>query len=179
MVVSDRMSTMRTSNESKVQRPRWFRLFATASFFVWATVFLAGCAHTRPRCGVAQKVISIPLPFDAVWPAVVQEANGVSTNSIADRSLGSVQIDDVPLHASWFSIRSYTCKPTGPLADWSTAKLKASFTVQTKSANETEVTVACRFYRFSASADDHWRRWPSNGRFEEQLLSSIAAHAAR
>jgi hypothetical protein len=120
---------------------------------------------------------------------VVQEAAVLSTNSIADRLTGSVQTGDVAVHESWFSITNYACEPMSAFQDWSTARLSASFTVLPKSGNETQVTIACHFYRFSTStcrayrfralAPDVWRRWASNGRFEQQLLSNITGRVSQ
>lgn len=167
------------SNKSEVLRPRRLRSLSAALFLGCAAAFLSGCAHPGPGCGVIQQSISIPLPFEAVWPAVVQEAAGLSTNSIADRLTGSVQTDEVALHESWFPINDYACKPAGAFEDWSSARLTTSFTVLPKSGNETQVTISCRFYRFCTSSSDVWRRWPSNGRFEQQVLSNIAARATQ
>jgi len=166
-------------NKPEHSPARCFRFLAAASSLICATAFFFGCASSRPGCDVLHRSISIAQPFDAVWPAVLQAAAKVSTNVTAERTMGSVQADEVALHEPWFPITAYACQPSGVFTEWGTSRMTIKFTVLPKSSNETQVTVACRFYRFSTAAGDAWRRWPSNGRFEQQLLSNVVARASQ
>ena len=142
-----------------------------------ATAFLFGCAHSKCPLPVQHEVL-IPKPFDVVWPAVIQEAAAAGTNN-ADRTTGSIHVEEVRLDDNSLPIEQYACSPGGTFAHWTSSRVMLHFDVVPVSPTETRVNVVCRFYRFSSKRDDAWRMWPSTGRLEQQLLANISARAAQ
>ena len=143
----------------------------------FVAAFLFGCAHSKCPLPVRHEVL-IPKPFDVVWPAVIQEAATAGTSS-ADRTTGSIHLEDVPLDDNSFPIEQYACNPGGTFAQWGRSRVTLHFDVVPVSRSETRVNVVCRLYRFSSKRDDAWRLWPSTGRLEQQLLTNISARAAQ
>jgi hypothetical protein len=134
-----------------------------------ALLLACGCATDRPPQW--QNTAVLDVPYNRVFNDIVEFTRSFAPDTYVDALHGIVRTPDLRANLEEFPFDHFSREP-GVFHEWSTRRFNTRYEVRRVSEEKTEVSIAAHYSAFS-TADNCWLVWPSNGKYEEFLLSEL------